>query len=71
MIAGLSSMAARKTPRQSRSRETVEAILTATADILARKGYAALTTNHIAERASLVRKPSSPSTPPNRRFIAP
>jgi AcrR family transcriptional regulator len=47
------TLSARKTPRQSRSRETVEAILTATADILARKGYAALTTNHIAERAGV------------------
>jgi AcrR family transcriptional regulator len=46
-------LSARKTPRQSRSRETVEAILTAAADILARKGYAALTTNRIAERAGV------------------
>ncbi len=46
-------LSARKRPRQSRSRETVEAILTATADILARKGYAALTTNRIAERAGV------------------
>jgi AcrR family transcriptional regulator len=43
----------RKTPRQSRSRETVEAILTAAADILARKGYAALTTNRVADRAGV------------------
>jgi len=46
-------LSARKTPRQSRSRDTVEAILTATTDILARKGYAALTTNRIAERAGV------------------
>lgn len=46
-------LSARKTPRQSRSRETVEAILTATADILTRKGYAGLTTNHIADRAGV------------------
>lgn len=46
-------LGARKTPRQSRSRDTVEAILTATADILARRGYAALTTNRIAERAGV------------------
>jgi AcrR family transcriptional regulator len=46
-------LSARKTPRQSRSREAVEAILTAAADILARKGYAALTTNRIAERAGV------------------
>jgi AcrR family transcriptional regulator len=47
------TLSARKTPRQSRSRDTVEAILTAAADILGRKGYAALTTNHIAERAGV------------------
>lgn len=46
-------LSARKMPRQSRSRETVEAILTATADILTRRGYAGLTTNHIAERAGV------------------
>jgi AcrR family transcriptional regulator len=46
-------LSARKMPRQSRSREAVEAILTAAADILARKGYGALTTNHIAERAGV------------------
>src|SRR5262249_8923170 len=46
-------LSARKMPRQSRSRETVEAILTATADILVRRGYAALTTNRIAERAGV------------------
>jgi AcrR family transcriptional regulator len=43
----------RKTPRQERSRATVEALLDATADILGREGYARLTTNRIAERAGV------------------
>src|SRR5262249_38252823 len=43
----------RKTPRQDRSRATVDAILEATADILVRHGYAKLTTNRIAERAGV------------------
>jgi AcrR family transcriptional regulator len=43
----------RKTPRQDRSRATVEALLEATADILVRQGYARLTTNRIAERAGV------------------
>ena len=43
----------RKTPRQDRSRATVEALLEATTDILARHGYAKLTTNRIAERAGV------------------
>jgi AcrR family transcriptional regulator len=43
----------RKTPRQERSRATVEAVLEATADILVREGYAKLTTNRIAERAGV------------------
>jgi len=43
----------RKTPRQERSRATVEALLEATADILIREGYAKLTTNRIAERAGV------------------
>jgi AcrR family transcriptional regulator len=40
-------------PRQARSRATVEAILQAATDILARHGYAKLTTNRIAERAGV------------------
>src|SRR5262245_33246610 len=40
-------------PVQGRSRDTVEAILEATADILVRHGYAKLTTNRIAERAGV------------------
>jgi len=43
----------RKTPRQERSRATVEALLEATTDILLRHGYAKLTTNRIAERAGV------------------
>ena len=43
----------RKSPRQERSRATVEALLEATTDILLRDGYAKLTTNRIAERAGV------------------
>jgi len=43
----------KKTPRQDRSRATVEALLEATTDILIRQGYAKLTTNRIAERAGV------------------
>ena len=43
----------RKTPRQDRSRATVEALLEATTDILLRDGYAKLTTNRIADRAGV------------------
>jgi AcrR family transcriptional regulator len=46
-------LSARKTPRQDRSRATVEAVLEATTDILIREGYAKLTTNRIAERAGV------------------
>jgi AcrR family transcriptional regulator len=43
----------RKTPRQDRSRATVDALLEATTDILSREGSAKLTTNRIAERAGV------------------
>jgi AcrR family transcriptional regulator len=43
----------RKSPRQERSRATVEALLEATTDILIREGYAKLTTNRIADRAGV------------------
>lgn len=43
----------RKQPRQERSRVTVEAILEAGARILREQGYAALTTNRLAERAGV------------------
>ncbi len=48
-----SKLSPTKLPRQARSRATVEAILKATADILAKHGYARLTTNGIAERAGV------------------
>jgi AcrR family transcriptional regulator len=40
-------------PRQRRSTVTYDAILEATTQILIEKGYAATTTNHIAERAGI------------------
>lgn len=43
----------RKKPRQERSRETVAAILEASARVFAEFGYAAGTTNRIAERAGV------------------
>jgi AcrR family transcriptional regulator len=43
----------RKSPRQERSRATVEAILGAATDILIRQGGRRLTTNRIAERAGV------------------
>lgn len=44
---------ARKAPRQDRSRETVEAILDATARSLVRQGFAGTTTNHVAALAGV------------------
>ena len=44
---------ARKAPRQARSRETVEALVEAAAQVFERHGYAAGTTNRIAERAGV------------------
>ncbi len=43
----------RKQPRQARSRETVDAILGAAAQVFAAQGYAGTTTNHIAARAGV------------------
>jgi AcrR family transcriptional regulator len=43
----------RKVPRQARSRATVEAIVEACARLLSAGDYAAVTTNHIAERAGV------------------
>jgi AcrR family transcriptional regulator len=43
----------RKEPRQARSRETFDAILEACARLLRAGDYAAVTTNHIAERAGV------------------
>ena len=44
---------ARKTPRQARSRALVETILDTTARILVEHGFAATTTNRVAERAGV------------------
>jgi AcrR family transcriptional regulator len=43
----------RKAPKQRRSRETVDAILTATAQVLVERGYDKATTNLIAKRAGV------------------
>ena len=43
----------RKEPRQERSRDTVEAIVEASARILGRRGWAGLTTNGVAEAAGV------------------
>lgn len=43
----------RKQPLQTRSQETVRAIVRAAAQVFANRGYAASTTNHIAERAGV------------------
>jgi AcrR family transcriptional regulator len=47
------SKGAVRKPRQDRSRATRDAILKAAAQLLSRRGYAALTTNHVAERAGV------------------
>jgi AcrR family transcriptional regulator len=46
-------LAPRKSPRQARSASTVNAILDATARILVERGYAATSTNAVAERAGV------------------
>jgi AcrR family transcriptional regulator len=43
----------RRTPKQARAQDTVEVIFEATAQILRRRGRAALNTNHIAESAGI------------------
>lgn len=43
----------RKRPEQDRSRATVDAILSAAAHVLVRAGYAAFTTNRVAEKAGV------------------
>ena len=48
-----SRTAPRKIPRQRRSRETVDVIIEAAAHLLASRGWAASTTNHIAARAGV------------------
>jgi AcrR family transcriptional regulator len=52
-MASTSSLKRRRNPRQERSRATVEAILEAAAQVFERHGYAAGTTNRIAERAGV------------------
>ena len=47
------TLAPRKLPRQSRSQATVTAILDATARVLVERGYAATTTNAVAELAGV------------------
>jgi AcrR family transcriptional regulator len=42
-----------RTPRQARSRHTVECVLAAAAQVFAEQGYANTTTNHIAARAGV------------------
>ena len=49
----MSATGPRRTPVQRRSIETVEAILEAAAQVFEREGYAAGTTNRIAERAGV------------------
>lgn len=49
----MSILEPRKLPRQSRSKATVQAILDACAETLARRGYHALTTHAIASRAGV------------------
>ena len=52
-MASTNTLKPRRSPRQERSRETVEAILEAAAQVFERHGYAAGTTNRIAERAGV------------------
>jgi AcrR family transcriptional regulator len=42
-----------RTPRQARSQQTVECLLSAAAHVFAQRGYANTTTNHIAARAGV------------------
>src|SRR5438876_1802239 len=52
-MAATAKLKPRRSPRQERSRDTVEAILEAAAQVFERHGYAAGTTNRIAERAEV------------------
>nr|WP_316641436.1 TetR/AcrR family transcriptional regulator [uncultured Roseateles sp.] len=47
------ALSPRKSPRQSRSQATVNTILDATARVLVERGYAATSTNAVAERAGV------------------
>ena len=53
MAAGSQALNPRRRPRQQRSRQTVEFVLEAAAQVFASHGYAGATTNHIAERAGV------------------
>src|SRR2546423_5851957 len=52
-MASTTTLKPRRSPRQERSRETVEAILEGAAQVFERHGYAKGTTNRIAERAGV------------------
>ncbi len=52
-MAGKTPLGPRKTPTQERARATVDALLQAAAYILVKRGWQALTTNSIAERAGV------------------
>jgi AcrR family transcriptional regulator len=52
-VSSRSPLRPRKKPTQARSRATVDAILTAAAQVLQVKGYAGATTDRIAERAGV------------------
>lgn len=43
----------KRVPKQARSRANVDAMIEATAQLLAERGYTGLTTNHIADRAGV------------------
>lgn len=49
----MSSSELRRQPRQARARARVGKILEAAADVLRERGYAGMTTNHVAERAGV------------------
>lgn len=49
----MNKIGSRKTPQQTRSRETVAAILQASTYILVHDGWRRFTTNHVAERAGV------------------
>ena len=49
----LAEIAPRRTPQQARSKERVDRILDAAAQLLAEEGYNAVKTNHIAKRAGV------------------
>jgi AcrR family transcriptional regulator len=52
-VPGRSTPAQRRVPKQARSRELVERILTSAGELFAGQGYPNVTTNHIAERAGV------------------